>query len=1326
MKKTILLLIISLIFILPQSIMASHYMGGEITWECISSGSNAGKHVFYIKLYRECGGIAFGSSLNLVSTSPAGTIPMTLVSGYPVDISPDCNYAYTPITCAGAEYSGADNTGAMSEYLYKSAPIILNGIPPTSGWTFSVSSYYRNPSNNITNLQSWSIKAKMYPLNNTNTSVCYDNSPQFANTAKTVLTAAYPYSANHAVYDKDLDSLHFEWGQPSNVTGAALTYKTGYSYTNPIASPSINSNNTAATIDPQTGQVSFLSYTTGSFVTNIKISSYRDNQLISEIWREMQLIILPSNTNSPPTVSLNTNNSIVADTVFVGETIDFALTISDNGFLPNGTPQTIYMNANGQQFGNYIASSSSNPISTYDSQNGCPKIPCATLTPAPSETLPLTGLFGTQTQFNWATSINHLNILPDGSFGTKTYYFNFDIWDDYCPVPAQTNFTYSITILKDSLPTLSTEIKSINTFENGDLNIKWSLINDDNNSFLSYNLYEANDISGPYILLDSIINKNIGSYTYNSGQTPTMKYFKIKTHQNNNSDNSPLTVSKVFSNIVLQTTKIGNCITKLDWNKPTNSNELYKIKRKHNGVWTLIDSTNLLTYIDSSAFNNVKYMVETSNITIIDSLSNTFFTKSNSNIRNEKYSINIGPDTTISNNESLLLNITNSFDTYLWNSGSSNNWVLIQGANYLIGTNHIWLKASMSYGCEITDSLVLTIEDDTPLITEIKSINTLINGGIKINWSPIIDTNNSFISYNIYHANSINGPFTLLDSISNINISSFTYNTAQNPTIKYYKIETNQIRYNNTVGATSSTIFKNIVLNSTNIGMCITNLTWNNTIASNPYFKIMRKDNGVWTLIDSTTNTYYTDTCTFNNANYMIETPVVSYNDSIGNTTITYSNSNIKHEEYILNIGNDTTIYNNESLLLNISNIYDSYLWNNGSSNNWLYIQGADYTIGDNHIWLKASMNYGCEITDSLILTVENNTTLSTEIMSINTIQNGNIKINWSPIIDNNNSFISNNIYVANSLIGPYTLLDSISSININSFTYNTTQDPIINYYKIKTNQFSINNTIITTSSTILKNIVLNSTNMDKCITNLIWNNINETNPYFKIKRKDNGIWTLIDSTIYTNYTDTSAFNNSEYMIESPEVTYTNNIGNTIITSSNSNTKYAQTSFSIGADTTICDNASMLLNINNGFDSYLWYDGIINNWILIHGSHLTIGDNNIWLKASMDYGCEITDSLILTVEDCSSSIEENSDNIGLETYPNPNYGKFTLDINSLDTRNLLIDIISIDGKIIYSKNTKITSPKTSINIDISGNAAGSYIIRVSNDIYKKHKAIKLF
>jgi hypothetical protein len=180
MKRILLFLILGFFFLGPVDVSASHYMGGEITWQCTPQGN----FKFIMKVYRECAGINYPASVTLQTnaTGVTGGISMSRIAVN--DISPDCSCPGGPnITCATTTVS---NTGGVEEHIYTSDAayplgVPLTGTPPPTGWYFGYTSCCRNPSTNITNSSSlsWYLRALMYPYNNTPVNTCFDNSPTF-------------------------------------------------------------------------------------------------------------------------------------------------------------------------------------------------------------------------------------------------------------------------------------------------------------------------------------------------------------------------------------------------------------------------------------------------------------------------------------------------------------------------------------------------------------------------------------------------------------------------------------------------------------------------------------------------------------------------------------------------------------------------------------------------------------------------------------------------------------------------------------------------------------------------------------------------------------------------------------------------------------------------------------------------------------------------------------------------------------------------------------------------------------------------------------------
>ena len=124
---------------------ATHLMGGEITWVCLGNGN----YQFQMKVYRDCITAVYITnggpiSLTVHNHPTVTTIPMSIVDS--TDISPQCNGAGPSYNCSNIT---PGNT-AVKEYILKSNPVNLPGIPPAEGWIFTWSNCCRNAS--ITNL----------------------------------------------------------------------------------------------------------------------------------------------------------------------------------------------------------------------------------------------------------------------------------------------------------------------------------------------------------------------------------------------------------------------------------------------------------------------------------------------------------------------------------------------------------------------------------------------------------------------------------------------------------------------------------------------------------------------------------------------------------------------------------------------------------------------------------------------------------------------------------------------------------------------------------------------------------------------------------------------------------------------------------------------------------------------------------------------------------------------------------------------------------------------------------------------------------------------
>jgi hypothetical protein len=817
--KWILGLILGILF-LSQYSYASHYVGGEITWKCKSNG----KYVFYLRIYRECNGISFGTSQTIQSNSPAGSISLSLVTGYPKDLSPICNSdgSFTHLSCSSAT---TNNSGAVSVYYYKSSSdVVLNGIPPASGWIFSWSSCCRNPSVNTSGQPGWYLKSTMYPYGQTNAYPCFDNSPDYAEPPATIVNTGFNSISSYAAIDSDNDDLVYEWGQPMVGNNNPLPYSTNYSYTSPLPDTVQNPNNSAAILDSTTGMITFTSYTTGAYVCMVKTTSYKNGIKTAEVSRELNMVITNEGTNTSPDFGYATNfRNIIRDTIYAGDSIHKNIGTYDIQFLPNGIPQSNYINAYGNIFGSYIPPNGSTPatISNY----GCIITPCATIYPAADDIHSIGGYFGIQTSFDWRSSNAHLKpngIYNNGNNEAGIYNFYFHSKDDYCPVPAYQSLVLSIVVIKPPADD-KVQINCVRSFSNGDVKLNFSSPQYPNN-FVKLKLYSSFTKNGPYTLIDSINSVNTTSYTHAGARSDTSRRFYYTEYisqftptilNNVNSD----TVSTIF----LEAQDPNFCHLDLQWNPIYDStsslnNSKYYIYAKTSGIWNIIDSTINTHYSDS-----IHYTGNLKSYRIISSCPDVANNNNRSNIvskyipsfADQKLKIRTTDITLPSGDVNIYWNkysdLNNSFNHYsLWYKTDTNTAfnpltqiTNIDSTHYL----HIGASANQRPIKYYLQSEVVNCDNNPLTIASYDTISTIYIYSIQSNnnqnsiyWTKARSMSlNSISPYYLIHRRGNDNIWNLIDSTTQLSytdlnssaevfsyrISQRDYNPFEQPTICY-------------------------------------------------------------------------------------------------------------------------------------------------------------------------------------------------------------------------------------------------------------------------------------------------------------------------------------------------------------------------------------------------------------------------------------------------------------------------------------------------------------------------------------------------------------
>ena len=521
-------------------------MGGEITWECIKVGPDAGKYIFKLKLYRDCDGTSLSTFAQTIYVWDHPTVTQMSVDFISnTDISPDCdvtNSGNPQLDCSG------NPVGAVEEYIYESLPISLPGAPPATGWHFTWDSCCRNGA--ITNLvlssptspsEGFTLRASMFPYYDNLGNVvpadpCFDSSPVFNESPKTIICTGYPFAYSHNASDDELDEIFYDWDEPLDdffgafnppVAPTPLPFLAPYSYDNPLPG--------GVTLDSITGEIAYNSTTSGNFVTVVRIDAYKCGQLVAQIFREIQAVLISCPTlagginNIPPTVSPPFTDPITglpsySTSVPAGGAINFQIQSDDFDVYANGSPQDVTLEITGGQMAGDFAT-----------VTDCTNPPCATFDNGAGLTPPFSNPTFVNGFFNWQTACSHVTTNVGCGNISNLYTFAIKAYDDFCPAPAITLATISIEVTAaNSLPDPDLQCAFLDG--NGDLTLDWNETFGANPSTI-YHILGSDNIGGPYTLLADV-NYPDTMYTIDAANIPAGYQFFYMTQESACANNS--------------------------------------------------------------------------------------------------------------------------------------------------------------------------------------------------------------------------------------------------------------------------------------------------------------------------------------------------------------------------------------------------------------------------------------------------------------------------------------------------------------------------------------------------------------------------------------------------------------------------------------------------------------------------------------------------------------------------------------------------------------------------------------------------------------------
>lgn len=111
---------------------------------------------------------------------------------------------------------------------------------------------------------------------------------------------------------------------------------------------------------------------------------------------------------------------------------------------------------------------------------------------------------------------------------------------------------------------------------------------------------------------------------------------------------------------------------------------------------------------------------------------------------------------------------------------------------------------------------------------------------------------------------------------------------------------------------------------------------------------------------------------------------------------------------------------------------------------------------------------------------------------------------------------------------------------------------------------------------------------------------------------------------------------------------------------------------------------------------------LLNNFQTIKKSNSSANhlDPSTWSKAMIDFSSSINPA---------PGLEQN-----FKVYPNPNRGRFNLDLSSNSEKEVSLTVLNSVGEIVIRKNLNVSSGKSSVNFDLSNQSAGIYFVQVNS------------
>ncbi len=148
----------------------------------------------------------------------------------------------------------------------------------------------------------------------------------------------------------------------------------------------------------------------------------------------------------------------------------------------------------------------------------------------------------------------------------------------------------------------------------------------------------------------------------------------------------------------------------------------------------------------------------------------------------------------------------------------------------------------------------------------------------------------------------------------------------------------------------------------------------------------------------------------------------------------------------------------------------------------------------------------------------------------------------------------------------------------------------------------------------------------------------------------------------------------------------------------------------LGPDTAILIDQSVLLDATGVGYTYSWSGGSTEPILTVYGSDIGVGSADYSVTVTNVYGCQSADTITISIID---NIEDITDNVNINVFPNPSKGIFNISINGLNN-NFDLTIFNIQGQTILKEKLNNVSTKYNKQLDVSDYPKGIYFLKFIN------------